>query len=120
MTSLLAKSALDKLPPEVRDHIIVENETGYSITLSMTIGDFERLVAPHAAVEEFRRVAERATEEARHANEAADEANAERDDLLLVLDEAILKTTVLRDEASENGTPITVEDMDELLEVLDL
>lgn len=87
MTSLLTKSALEKLPAEVRDHIIVENETGYSITLSMTIGDFERLVAPHAAVGFLRDEVEELERELDAAECAAEVAEAEQDDAIKHRDE---------------------------------
>lgn len=82
MTSLLTKSALKKLPAEVRDHIIVENETGYSITLSMSIGDFERLVAPHDLLDQMRHALTEAEAEAKTADERAEDAEAEAEDAL--------------------------------------
>ena len=53
MTSLLTKDALSKLPADLRDHIIVENENLYGLTLHVSIGDFERLVAPHNRLDQM-------------------------------------------------------------------
>lgn len=80
MTSLLTKSALEKLPAEVRDHIIVENETGYSITLSMTISDFERLVAPHSVLGPLRAEVKELKNEAAYEAERAEDAEADLHD----------------------------------------
>lgn len=52
--SLLTKDALSKLPADLREHIIVENENVYGLTLHMSIGDFERLVAPHHMLDGMR------------------------------------------------------------------
>lgn len=52
--SLLTKDALSKLPADLREHIIVENENVYGLTLHMSIGDFERLVAPHHMLDDMR------------------------------------------------------------------
>ena len=52
--SLLTKDALSKLPADLREHIIVENENVYGLTLHMSIGDFERLVAPHNLLDQMR------------------------------------------------------------------
>ena len=40
MTSLLTKDALSKLPADLSDHIIVENENLYGLTLHMSIGAY--------------------------------------------------------------------------------
>ena len=84
--SLLTKDALSKLPADLRDHIIVENENLYGITLHMSIGDFERLVAPlnrldqmSAALAEAQRRATSAEDWAEECDEKATEATEERD-----------------------------------------
>jgi len=77
MTSLPTKDALSKLPADLRDHIIVDSETGYSITMSMTIGDFERLVAPHHMLDDMRGALTEAEHEAKAAQDWAEECEAE-------------------------------------------
>jgi hypothetical protein len=119
MTSLLTKSALDNLPADIRDHIIVESETGYSITLSMTIGDFERLVAPHSIIGLLRAELEEAERELYAAERAADDAEAERDDANKAIDEALRRLNELRQKAEDNGIQFTIEDLDSVIEVLD-
>lgn len=86
MTSLLTKDALSKLPADLRDHIIVENENLYGLTLHMSIGDFERLVAPHDLLDQMRESLVRALGRATSAedwaekcDEEATEATKERD-----------------------------------------
>lgn len=82
MTSLLTKSALEKLPADLRDHIIVENENVYGLTLHMSIGDFERLVAPHDLLDQMRHALTEAEAEAKTADERAEDAEAEAEDAL--------------------------------------
>jgi len=77
MTSLLTKDALSKLPADLRDHIIVDSETGYSITMSMTIGDFERLVAPHDLLDQMRYTLAEAEKERKSAESWAEDCEAE-------------------------------------------
>jgi len=84
--SLLTKDALSKLPADLRDHIIVENENVYGLTLHMSIGDFERLVAPlnrldqmSAALAEAQRRATSAEDWAEECEDEATEATKERD-----------------------------------------
>lgn len=86
MTSLLTKDALSKLPADLRDHIIVENENVYGLTLHMSIGDFERLVAPHDLLDQMRdslveakRAVKAAASWAEECEEEATEATKERD-----------------------------------------
>ncbi len=75
-TSLLTKDALSKLPADLRDHIIVENENVYGLTLHMSIGDFERLVAPHDLLDQMRYALTEAEAEAKAADERAEDARA--------------------------------------------
>ena len=89
MTSLLMKSALDKLPNEIRDHIQVVDETGYAITVAMTIGDFKRLVGHFELMEDLRREAESARDWKRDWEAAVDDlgdAEAEVERLEKMLD----------------------------------
>ena len=82
MTSLLTKDALSKLPADLRDHIIVENENLYGITLHMSIGDFERLVAPLNRLDQMSAAlaeAQRRATSAEDCDEKATEATEERD-----------------------------------------
>ena len=79
--SLLTKDALSKLPADLREHIIVENENVYGLTLHMSIGDFERLVAPHNLLDQMRDSLDEAERRVYQAECAAD--NAE-DDVLRV------------------------------------
>ncbi len=81
-TSLLTKDALSKLPADLRDHIIVENENVYGLTLHMSIGDFERLVAPHDLLDQMRHALTEAEAEAKTADERAEDAEAEAEDAL--------------------------------------
>lgn len=74
--SLLTKDALSKLPADLRDHIIVENENVYGLTLHMSIGDFERLVAPHHLLDQMRYALTEAEAEAKAADERAEDARA--------------------------------------------
>ena len=110
MTSLLTKSALEKLPAEVRDHIIVENETGYSITLSMTIGDFERLVAPHAHIGPLRSALEERERELSAAGELRWEENNRKGRAISLLRQ-------MRDPLFK-GNPPTLEQVDAVLALL--
>lgn len=75
--SLLTKDALSKLPADLRDHIIVENENVYGLTLHMSIGDFERLVAPHYMLDQMRDSLDEAEHEAKAAQDWAEECEAE-------------------------------------------
>lgn len=95
MTSPLTKDCLAALPVGLRDNIIIERETGYSLTMSMTIGDFESLVGKQAdeLMADLRLALEEAEREASHlalnvdqfesealdATEAAEDAERERD-----------------------------------------
>lgn len=80
MTSLLTKDALSKLPADLRDHIIVENENLYGLTLHMGIGDFERLVAPHHLLDQYRERMDELAREVTYYEQAADDAEAEAED----------------------------------------
>lgn len=75
--SLLTKDALSKLPADLRDHIIVENENVYGLTLHMSIGDFERLVAPHDLLDQMRDSLDWAEHKAKAAQDWAEECEAE-------------------------------------------
>ena len=77
MTSLLTKDALSKLPADLRDHIIVENENLYGLTLHVSIGDFERLVAPHNRLDQMNAALAEAQEELRVAESWAEDCEAE-------------------------------------------
>lgn len=78
-TSLLTKDALSKLPADLRDHVIVENENLYGLTLHMSIGDFERLVAPHDLLDQMRDSLDEAERQVQYAEQAAEEATRGRD-----------------------------------------
>jgi hypothetical protein len=77
MTSLVTKHALDALPAEIRDHIKVESETLYGITLSMTIDTLEALVNGSwliGRVTELEREADAAEQAAEEAEEEVADA----------------------------------------------
>ena len=74
---LLTKDALSKLPADLRDHIIVENENLYGLTLHVSIGDFERLVAPHNRLDQMNAALAEAQEELRVAESWAEDCEAE-------------------------------------------
>ena len=76
MTSLLTKDALSKLPADLRDHIIVENENLYGLTLHVSIGDFERLVAPHNRLDQMNAALAEAGSALAEATEATEERDA--------------------------------------------
>lgn len=77
MTPLLTKDALSKLPADLRDHIIVENENVYGLTLHMSIGDFERLVAPHDLLDQMRYTLAEAEKERKSAESRAEDCEDE-------------------------------------------
>mgnify|MGYP007112981034 CR=1 FL=1 len=75
--SLLTKDALSKLPADLREHIIVENENVYGLTLHMSIGDLERLVAPHNLLGQMRDSLAEAERQVKHADDWARECEDE-------------------------------------------
>jgi hypothetical protein len=122
MTSLLTKDALSKLPADLRDHIIVENENVYGLTLHMSIGDFERLVAPHNLLDQMRYAVTESEAEAKAADERAEDAVAEAEDALKERD-AIAKAVqtvlgIMDDEVAvrvDSPLAAAIEALEELL-----
>lgn len=122
MTSLLTKDALSKLPADLRDHIIVENENVYGLTLHMSIGDFERLVAPHDLLGQMRYAVTESEAEAKAADERAEDAEAEAEDALRERD-AIAKAVqtvlgIMDDEVAvraDSPLAAAIEALEELL-----
>lgn len=127
--SLLTKDALSKLPADLREHIIVENENVYGLTLHMSIGDFERLVAPHNLLDQMRYAvteseaeAKAADERAEDADERAEDAEAEAEDALKERD-AIAKAVqtvlgIMDDEVAvrvDSPLAAAIEALEELL-----
>ena len=121
-TSLLTKDALSKLPADLREHIIVENETVYGLTLHMSIGDFERLVAPHNLLDQMRYAVTESEAEAKAADERAEDAVAEAEDALKERD-AIAKAVqtvlgIMDDEVAvrvDSPLAAAIEALEELL-----
>ena len=120
--SLLTKDALSKLPADLREHIIVENENVYGLTLHMSIGDFERLVAPHHMLDQMRYAVSEAEAEAKAADERAEDAEAEAEDALKERD-AIAKAVqtvlgIMDDEVAvrvDSPLAAAIEALEELL-----
>ena len=120
--SLLTKDALSKLPADLREHIIVENENVYGLTLHMSIGDFERLVAPHNLLDQMRYAVTESEAEARAADERAEDAEAEAEDALKERD-AIAKAVqtvlgIMDDEVAvrvDSSLAAAIEALEELL-----
>ena len=120
--SLLTKDALSKLPADLREHIIVENENVYGLTLHMSIGDFERLVAPHHMLDQMRSAVTESEAEARAADERAEDAEAEAEDALKERD-AIAKAVqtvlgIMDDEVAvrvDSPLAAAIEALEELL-----
>lgn len=120
--SLLTKDALSKLPADLREHIIVENENVYGLTLHMSIGDFERLVAPHDLLDQMRYAVTESEAEARAADERAEDAEAEAEDALKERD-AIAKAVqtvlgIMDDEVAvrvDSSLAAAIEALEELL-----
>lgn len=120
--SLLTKDALSKLPADLREHIIVENENVYGLTLHMSIGDFERLVAPHNLLDQMRYAVTESEAEARAADERAEDAEAEAEDALKERD-AIAKAVqtvlgIMDDEVAvrvDSPLAAAIEALEELL-----
>lgn len=121
-TSLLTKDALSKLPADLREHIIVENENVYGLTLHMSIGDFERLVAPHNLLDQMRYAVTESEAEAKAADERAEDAVAEAEDALKERD-AIAKAVqtvlgIMDDEVAvrvDSPLAAAIEALEELL-----
>lgn len=121
-TSLLTKDALSKLPADLREHIIVENENVYGLTLHMSIGDFERLVAPHNLLDQMRYAVTESEAEAKAADERAEDAEAEAEDALKERD-AIAKAVqtvlgIMDDEVAvrvDSPLAAAIEALEELL-----
>lgn len=120
--SLLTKDALSKLPADLREHIIVENENVYGLTLHMSIGDFERLVAPHNLLDQMRYAVTESEAEAKAADERAEDAVAEAEDALRERD-AIAKAVqtvlgIMDDEVAvrvDSPLAAAIEALEELL-----
>ena len=120
--SLLTKDALSKLPADLREHIIVENENVYGLTLHMSIGDFERLVAPHNLLGQMRYAVTESEAEAKAADERAEDAVAEAEDALKERD-AIAKAVqtvlgIMDDEVAvrvDSPLAAAIEALEELL-----
>ncbi len=120
--SLLTKDALSKLPADLREHIIVENENVYGLTLHMSIGDFERLVAPHNLLDQMRYAVTESEAEAKAADERAEDAEAEAEDALKERD-AIAKAVqtvlgIMDDEVAvrvDSPLAAAIEALEELL-----
>ncbi len=120
--SLLTKDALSKLPADLREHIIVENENVYGLTLHMSIGDFERLVAPHNLLDQMRYAVTESEAEAKAADERAEDAVAEAEDALKERD-AIAKAVqtvlgIMDDEVAvrvDSPLAAAIEALEELL-----
>ncbi len=120
--SLLTKDALSKLPADLREHIIVENENVYGLTLHMSIGDFERLVAPHNLLDQMRYAVTESEAEAKAADERAEDAVAEAEDALKERD-AIAKAVqtvlgIMDDEVAvrvDSSLAAAIEALEELL-----
>lgn len=107
--SLLTKDALSKLPADLRDHIIVENENLYGITLHMSIGDFERLVAPHDLLDQMRDSLDEAERRVQYAEQAADDAEQAADDADFAAEEATRERDLIA-KAVQTYIAVTVED----------
>ena len=120
--SLLTKDALSKLPADLREHIIVENENVYGLTLHMSIGDFERLVAPHNLLDQMRYAVTESEAEAKAADERAEDAVADAEDALKERD-AIAKAVqtvlgIMDDEVAvrvDSPLAAAIEALEELL-----
>ena len=120
--SLLTKDALSKLPADLREHIIVENENVYGLTLHMSIGDFERLVAPHNLLDQMRYAVTESEAEAKAADERVEDAVAEAEDALKERD-AIAKAVqtvlgIMDDEVAvrvDSPLAAAIEALEELL-----
>jgi hypothetical protein len=120
--SLLTKDALSKLPADLREHIIVENENVYGLTLHMSIGDFERLVAPHDLLDQMRYAVAVAESEAKAADERAEDAEDEAEDAFRERD-AIAKAVqtvlgIMDDEVAvrvDSPLAAAIEALEELL-----
>ena len=120
--SLLTKDALSKLPAALREHILAENENVYGLTLHMSIGDFERLVAPHNLLDQMRYAVTESEAEAKAADERAEDAVAEAEDALKERD-AIAKAVqtvlgIMDDEVAvrvDSPLAAAIEALEELL-----
>lgn len=122
MTSLLTKSALDKLPADIRDHIQVVSETGYGITLAMTIGDLERLTGHFNTLNDLRAQAEAADEFHRLYHEAVDEkhdAEAELDDAYAAIDKALVRLRTILSIWEDTGVHPSMDTLRTVAEVLE-